>query len=74
MIRIRRLVKSFQYAFRGLFKTFREEQNLQIQFFIALIVVVLGVIFGISKFMCPGRISSDSKRLAPNIKNMIGGI
>jgi undecaprenol kinase len=49
MIRIKRLFKSFIYAFKGLKKTFVEEQNFQIQSSIALLVVVLGIFFRISK-------------------------
>jgi diacylglycerol kinase len=48
MIRFVRLFKSFIYAFRGLFKTFREEQNLRIQAAVAVIVVILGLYFKIS--------------------------
>ena len=47
MIRIKRLYKSFTYAFRGLFKTLREEQNLQIQSLVALVVLILGWYFKI---------------------------
>lgn len=43
-----RLIKSFGYAFRGLLKTWREEQNLQIHTIIATIVVICGFIFRIS--------------------------
>lgn len=43
MIKFERLVKSFLYAFKGLVKVFKEEQNLRIQSFFALIVIVLGV-------------------------------
>lgn len=48
MIRFARLFKSFTYAFKGLFKTFREEQNLRIQATVAVIVVILGLYFKIS--------------------------
>jgi undecaprenol kinase len=47
MVKIIRLFKSFNYAFRGLFKTFREEQNLQIQSMVGIIIVALGFIFQI---------------------------
>lgn len=47
MIRIKRLFKSFTYAFRGLYKTFREEQNIKIQSFFALLVVLLASYFQI---------------------------
>lgn len=45
MIRISRLFKSFTYAFRGLYKVMREEQNLAIQSIFAAWVVVLGLYF-----------------------------
>jgi len=48
MIRVKRLLKSFVYAFRGLFKTFKEEQNLQIQSFIGFIVIVTAYIFKVT--------------------------
>jgi undecaprenol kinase len=47
MLRLNRLVKSFGYSFRGLFKMFREEQNLQVQSLIAIIVLVLAAYVGI---------------------------
>lgn len=50
MIKISRLFKSFMYAFRGLFKTFREEQNLRIQTIAAVAVVVAGAYFKLSRF------------------------
>jgi len=49
MIRIGRLLKSYSYAIRGLFKTFREEQNLKIQTFASLAVLILGIYFSISR-------------------------
>jgi undecaprenol kinase len=42
-----RLFKSFTYAFRGLGKTWREEQNLRVELIIAIIVIILGFIFQI---------------------------
>lgn len=48
MIKASRLIKSFIYAFRGLLKTFREEQNLRIQAAAAAAVVFLGLYFKIS--------------------------
>lgn len=42
MIKLKRLVKSFTYAFRGLFKIVREEQNLRVHFVVAWLVVLLG--------------------------------
>jgi diacylglycerol kinase len=49
MIKIGRLIKSFTYAWRGLFKTFHEEQNLQIQTVSGLIATALGLFFRISR-------------------------
>lgn len=49
MIKINRLFKSFGYAFKGLFKTFREEQNLKIQIFASLAVLILGIYFSLSR-------------------------
>jgi diacylglycerol kinase len=49
MIKFKRLLKSFTYAFKGLYKVFKEEQNLKIQSFIALAVVAAGFIFNIKK-------------------------
>lgn len=39
MIRFKRLFKSFQYAFRGLIKVFREEQNLRVQVSFGILVL-----------------------------------
>ena len=44
------MYKSFTYAFRGLFKTLREEQNLQIQSLVALFVLILGWYFNIEQW------------------------
>src|SRR3989339_502112 len=49
MIKIKRLFKSFEYAFRGLVKTFKEEQNLKVQTLVALVVIVLGGILKINR-------------------------
>jgi len=49
MIRLGRLLKSYSYAVRGLFKTFREEQNLKIQIIASLVVLILGIYFSISR-------------------------
>ena len=50
MIKTKRLYKSFTYAFRGLFKTLREEQNLQIQSLAGLVVIILGWYFRIKNW------------------------
>lgn len=49
MIRIGRLFKSFSYAFKGLFKIFREEQNLRIQTIASLVILILGIYFNIGR-------------------------
>ena len=50
MIRLKRLVKSFRYAAKGIIKTLREEQNLRIQSFIALIAIIFAVYFKINRY------------------------
>lgn len=50
MKKIKRLLKSFKYAIRGLVKTFREELNLKIQTIIAILVIILGIYFNITQF------------------------
>ena len=50
MIKIKRLFKSFMYAFNGLLKIFREEQNLRIQSLAGLFVVFLGFYYKINNF------------------------
>jgi len=48
MLNFRRLYKSFTYAFRGLFKVFREEQNLRIQMLVGLAVVIISFFLSLS--------------------------
>jgi diacylglycerol kinase len=48
MNKIRRLIRSFYYAFRGLFKTFREEQNLKAQTVFGIIVIIVAPILKVS--------------------------
>ena len=50
MLKIKRLVKSFQYAFRGLVKAFKEEQNMQIQTLTGILVMLLAWYFQIERF------------------------
>lgn len=47
MKKIKRLTKSFAYAFRGLKKTFSEEQNLQIQAIVGIIIIIIAFILRI---------------------------
>jgi len=49
VIRAKRLLKSFSYAFRGLVKTFLEEQNLKIQTTVGLAVLMLALFFRITR-------------------------
>ncbi len=46
---IKRLAKSFSYAIKGFFTTFREEPNMKIHVLVASIVIVCGFIFRVSK-------------------------
>lgn len=50
MIRFKRLLKSFKYAFKGLRRTFREEQNLRVQTIAGSLALFLGWLFQISRF------------------------
>ena len=47
MIKIKRLVKSFSYAIKGIKKVFKQEQNFRIHSIIALVVLVLALILKI---------------------------
>ena len=49
MINVLRLIKSFQYAIRGLIKIFREEQNLRVQLTAAIFVLFLAWNFGLNR-------------------------
>jgi diacylglycerol kinase len=46
---MKKQIKSFGYAFRGIWKAFAVERNMRIHFVIALLVVICGFIFNISK-------------------------
>lgn len=49
MIKIKRLIKSFKYAIKGLIKIFEEEQNLKVQSLIGFSAVFLAIFFRISR-------------------------
>jgi len=49
MISFKRLLKSFTYAFRGLAKVFREEQNLRIQSLAGILALILGLFLGLTR-------------------------
>ena len=45
---MRILFRSFKYAFKGILKAIREERNLKVQLFIALVVIYSGFYFQLS--------------------------
>jgi undecaprenol kinase len=47
MIKSRRLIKSFAYATKGLYKIFKEEQNLKLQTIAGVIALIFGFILRI---------------------------
>jgi len=49
MIKFKRLFKSFSYARKGFIKTWKEEQNLQIQSIIAFFVFFLAYYLGLNR-------------------------
>ena len=50
MIKFKRLLKSFKYALKGLKKTFHEEQNIRIQTFAGVVVLLAGGYFKIDRY------------------------
>lgn len=50
MIKMKRLAKSFYYAFKGLAKIFREEQNLRVESIAGALAVALGFYFQINRY------------------------
>jgi len=46
---LKKLLNSFKYAFEGIFSSFKAERNMKIHIFIMIIVIIMGVIFKISK-------------------------
>ena len=49
MIRMKRLFKSFGYAFRGLKKTYREEQNIRVQVIVGILVLLFAFFVGLNR-------------------------
>jgi diacylglycerol kinase len=47
---IKRLAKSFEYAFNGLKKAFVEEGNMKIHFLMSILVIICGIIFKVTKY------------------------
>lgn len=50
MIRVKRLLKSFRYAFKGIARVFREEQNIKIQTTVGLAVIFFAAICQVTRF------------------------
>ena len=46
---MKKLIKSFKYAFEGIFKVIKEEQNMKIHIAIMILVIIFGILFKISK-------------------------
>lgn len=49
MIRIKRLLKSFHYAYKGMVMVISEEQNIKIQITLGILVFFLGICFQITR-------------------------
>jgi diacylglycerol kinase len=50
MINFRKLLKSFGYASQGLSYSFKENQNIKVHLIIAIIVLILGLFIGLTKY------------------------
>lgn len=46
--KMKKLTKSFKYAFAGIISAFKSERNMKIHFIIMMIVIVLGFVYKIS--------------------------
>lgn len=46
---MKKLIKSFKYAFEGIFKGIKEEQNMKIHMIIMILVIMFGITLKISK-------------------------
>ncbi len=46
---MKKLIKSFKYAFEGIFTGIKEEQNMKIHILIMILVIIMGIILKISK-------------------------
>lgn len=45
---MKRFINSFKYAFRGIFRTIKEEKNIKIHILAVIVVIIMGVIYKIS--------------------------
>lgn len=50
MLKHRNLFQSFKYAFEGIYFAFKYNQNIRIHFAIAVIVIILSILLGVSAF------------------------
>jgi diacylglycerol kinase len=50
MIQFNRFIKSFEHAFVGLEHAYRNDQNLRIHFFIAVLVIIASILFRVNPF------------------------
>lgn len=46
---MKKLIKSFKYAFEGIFTGIKKEQNMKIHMVIMILVIIFGILFKISK-------------------------
>ena len=44
----KKLINSFKYAFKGIYKSFKSERNMKIHFSIMTLVIIFGIIYKIS--------------------------
>jgi hypothetical protein len=48
-LKMKKLLKSFKYAFEGIFTGIKEEQNIKIHIVIMILVIIFGIMLKISK-------------------------
>ena len=48
-INMKKFLKSFRYAFEGIFRGIKEEQNMKIHIAITILVIIFGILLKISK-------------------------
>ena len=46
---MKKIIKSFKYAFEGIFTGIKEEQNIKIHIAIMILVIIFGIILKMSK-------------------------
>jgi diacylglycerol kinase len=50
MLSFTRFIKSFGYAYQGLSYSFKNNQNIKIHLFFAILVLILALLFGLTKY------------------------